>query len=74
MENYVINPITNRPILFNGSIYRRLLKKNLIQPIPKKDQKDKKDKTMTDDNEDEEKTDDEDITIQELFNKLNSKQ
>ena len=73
MENYVLNPISNRPILFNGAIYRRLLKNNLIQPVSKKE---KKKKNMSDDtcNEEEDKTDDEDITIQELFNKLNSKQ
>ena len=31
MDNYIINPITKRPILFNGAIYRRLLKTNKIQ-------------------------------------------
>ena len=33
MDNYIINPLTNRPILFNGAIYRRLLKNNQIQPM-----------------------------------------
>ena len=31
MDNYIINPITKRPILFNGAIHRRLLKNNKIQ-------------------------------------------
>ena len=33
MDNYIINPITKRPILFNGAIYRRLLKTNKIQEV-----------------------------------------
>jgi hypothetical protein len=31
MDNYIINPTTGRPILFNGAIHRRLLKTNQIQ-------------------------------------------
>ena len=32
MDNYIINPITKRPILYNGAIHRRLLKNNQIKP------------------------------------------
>lgn len=32
MDNYIINPVTGRPILFNGAIHRKLLKTNQIKP------------------------------------------
>jgi hypothetical protein len=33
MDNYIINPTTGRPILYNGAIHRRLLRSNQIQPM-----------------------------------------
>lgn len=32
MDDYVINPLTNKPIMYNGRLYRQLLKKKVIQP------------------------------------------
>ena len=32
MDNYIINPKTGRPILYNGAIHRQLLRSNQIKP------------------------------------------
>ena len=36
MENYIINPISGRPILYNGAIHRRLIQNKQILQSPKK--------------------------------------
>ena len=33
MDNYIINPVSGRPILYNGAIHRQLLRTNQIKPI-----------------------------------------
>ena len=87
MDNYIINPITKRPILFNGAIHRRLLKNNKIQeakpPIIEKKQTpvnsiEKKKPTNLNLSENDQSDNDSDnddmqnnLDLQELFNTLN---
>ena len=88
MENYIINPVTNRPILYNGAIHRRLLKTKQIQivqkqanpietepikPNPiKKKQINVNLKEKEQSDSDNDSDSDTNNSLQELFNKLNN--
>jgi hypothetical protein len=81
MENYIINPISGRPILYNGAIHRRLIQNKQILQSPKnqrtstitKPKKTKQSNYESDCDENESDTETAEIDLQEIFNKLNFK-